>query len=210
MYQFNEEHYTVDLAYHQACASAPPGNCSGSKPIRDMWTSWQARRIHTDTEYDGHPLLSLWSGYIVHLPFYTVHSFNSDPTYQSLLRSHWLADWDWYNKTTYAGQRGRYGLGAGTSPPWCTEGAGYVADRINQGTSHCRLYSPYITAGYLPVAPDLITEQLLQLMEDGETVLRVPGTPHHVLWRKAMLDPGWSGHITLVDISSELFGLSTR
>jgi hypothetical protein len=30
-----------------------------------------------------------------------------------------------------------------------------------------------------------------------------------VLWRKPLLDPGFNGHITMVDFSSELFGMST-
>ena len=57
--------------------------------------------------------------------------------------------------------------------------------------------------------------QLLDLLHDGEAVLPVPGTEHVVLWRKAMLDPGWptsggeSARLTMVDFSSELLGLST-
>ena len=51
--------------------------------------------------------------------------------------------------------------------------------------------SPCVTAGYLPNAPDVIIPQLMNLLHDGEAVLRVPFTPLHVLWRKAMLDPGW-------------------
>ena len=49
--------------------------------------------MHTDNSYDGHPLLSMWSSYLVHLPYYLVHTFNSDPTYQKLFKSHWEADW---------------------------------------------------------------------------------------------------------------------
>merc|ERR1712083_550600 len=135
---------------------------------------------------------------------------NSDATYNELLKSHWLADWAYYNATTFAGERGRYGLGAGTSPKWCTEGKGYISDQINGG-SHCRIISPYIIAGYLPVAPELIKTQLLELLADGETVYQVPNSPYSVLWRKSMLDEKWEGGygITMVDFSSELFGLST-
>ena len=84
--------------------------------------------------------------------------------------------------------------------------------------SQCRIYSPYITAGYLPAAPELITRHLLELLADGDAVFSVPGTPHHVLWRRSMLDPGWNNNnnetttpveITMVDVSSLLFGLST-
>jgi hypothetical protein len=42
-------------------------------------------------------------------------------------------------------------------------------------TAHCRTYSPYITAGYLPNDPDGIKQQLLALLADGEAVLRVSG-----------------------------------
>ena len=69
-------------------------------------------------------------------------------------------------------------------------------------------------AGYLPAAPEVIKPQLLQLLAAGESVYPVPNTScaeHKVLWRKSMLHPGWSqGYgLTMVDFSSELFGLST-
>ena len=130
----------------------------------------------------------------------------------------------YYNITANAGGRGRYGLGAGPSPAWCSGGASYIADRIGQqgtlatGMSQCRIYSPYITAGYLPAAPEAITQHLLQLLADGDAVFSVPGTPYHVLWRRSLLDPGWNNNnnetttpveITMVDVSSLLFGLST-
>jgi hypothetical protein len=78
----------------------------------------------------------------------------------------------------------------------------------------------YITAGYLPAAPGLITRHLLEMLADGEAVFSVPNTSFHVLWRKSMLDPSWNNNnnnnnhnkpveITMVDFSSLLFGLST-
>ena len=43
-----------------------------------------------------------------------MHAFNSDAVYQQLFRSHWLAEWAQYNSSQYyAGDDGRYGLGAG-------------------------------------------------------------------------------------------------
>jgi hypothetical protein len=54
------------------------------------------------------------------------------------------------------------------------------------------MYSPYVTAGYLSLGgevQELILAQLLNLMADGQTVVAVPGTPYHILWRKSMLDP---------------------
>jgi len=201
-YQFNEEHYTFWFA-----SLAAPQNTA----IQTMWKHWQGRREHPNHEYAGHKLLSTWSGYIVHLPFYTTQSFNSDEAYRSMLKSHWLADWAYYNATTFAGERGRYGLGAGTTPPWCSEGHAYLADRINNSLSHCRMISPYILAGYLPVAPEVIQSQLLELLADGEAVYQVPNSEYVVMWRKSLLDEKWAGGygITMVDFSSELFGLST-
>ena len=75
-------------------------------------------------------------------------------------------------------------------------------------------------AGYLPVAPDVIKGHLLDLLATGEAVLPVSGTDTFVLWRKSLIEPGWSpvpkagakdaGYgITLVDFAAELFGLST-
>jgi len=66
-----------------------------------------------------------------------------------------------------------------------------------------------VVAGYLPAAPAQIKQQLLQLLEDGESVLAVPNSTWHVLWRKPLLDPKINSHLTVVDFSSELCGLST-
>ena len=39
-YNFNEEHHTVDFAYHAACPSGEP--CANTA-ISAMWRRWQAR-----------------------------------------------------------------------------------------------------------------------------------------------------------------------
>lgn len=215
-YQFNEEHYTIWFAFEQACGKQPQGHCSNTA-IETMWSKWMGRRLHPDHTYAGIPLLSTWSGYVVHLPYYTSHSFNSDAAFTQLFRNHWLADWTYFNVTQEAGERGRYGLGAGPTPAWCTEGERYIADRLDNGSkSHCRIYSPYITAGYMPAAPAIIKSQLLDVLADGDAVVPVPQTDTFVLWRRSMLDQGWPSHtdgatarFTMVDFSSELFGLST-
>lgn len=209
LYEYDEEHYAVWYAYQSACSGYAAGGCP-NKAIETMWSKWQGRRNKPNHAYGGHPLMTMWSGYVLQLPYYTTHPFNSDPVYTALFRESWSADWQYYNNTRHAGERGRYGLGAGPTPAWCSGGATYVADQIGQGSSYCRVYSPYILAGYLPAAPNVIASQLVDLLADGESVLQVPGTPYHVLWRKAMLDRSWtSPWITMVDFSSLLFGLST-
>ena len=236
LYEFDEEIYAVYKAYVQACVIGGGGNGGGdgkpqggcaNKAIETMWTTWQGRKHKPNHIFDGHPLMSLWSGYMLQFPYFTIAPFNSDPTYVELYKQSWLADWAYFNSTDQRlGARGRYGLGAGPSPQWCSGGAAYIADRIGQkgtlptGMSQCRIYSPYITAGYLPAAPEVITRHLLELLADGEAVFSVPGTPHHILWRRALLDPGWNNNnnndtgvapveVTMVDLSSLLFGLST-
>ena len=39
-YEYSELHYTVDLAFHQACPEAVPEECA-NKPIGRMWAAWQ-------------------------------------------------------------------------------------------------------------------------------------------------------------------------
>ena len=68
-------------------------------------------------------------------PYYTVAPVNSDPIYETLFKQSWLADWAYYNNTANA-VRGRYGLGAGPSPEWCSGGAAYVADRTSPGNRY--------------------------------------------------------------------------
>lgn len=185
----------------------------GQPGIERMWASWQGRRLHPNTMYNGHELLSVWSSYLVHLPFYMTHSFNSDDAYVELFQSHWKADVEYYRSEAMSSGDHRYGLGAGPTAQWCS-GVGYEADKIHLsgpvGVNHCRMFSPYAVAGYMPAAPQLIEQQLLQLLADGETVLQVPDSENYILWRKSLLDKGWSSHVTLVDFSSELFGLSTK
>ena len=66
----------------------------------------------------------------------------------------------------------------------------------------------------MPADPTTIKQDVLDLLADGETVLEftVGDADYHILWRKSMLNPmDWTqGYgITMVDFSSELFGLST-
>lgn len=213
-YTFDEEHYTIDLAYRKGCNGQPLGQCK-NKALETMWQKWQGRRLHMNQHYaDGnqtYDILSAWSGYIVHLPFYTSYSFNSDSAYQHAFHAHWKVDWLFYNSSTHQGERGRYGMGAGPTPNRdCNGGSGYFADRLND-LWPCRMYSPYVVAGYLPAAQDIIKPQLLNLMEDGETVLPLSGSDAFVLWRKSMIYEGFTqGYgVTLVDFASELWGLST-
>jgi len=210
-YDYNEEHYTVWLAYVKACRGQPRGQCS-NQYIQRMWRKWQDRRLHPNKQYGNHKLLSLWSSYVVQLPFYLVHPFISDQAFNQLFASHWAADWEYYNDS-YMGRRGMYGLGAGPQKQSCN-GKLYEADKIDAfrlAGGGCRMYSPYSVAGYMPVAPDVIKSQILQLLADGETVLPVHDTSYQILWRKSVVDPDWKqGYgVTLVDFSSELFGLST-
>jgi len=210
MYDFNEMMPALWLSYKFVCGSQPKGKC-GNVPLQNAWEAWEARPSHPDLEYEKHTLLSLWSSYIVQIPYYTVHAFNSNPQYEKLLRNAWLADWGNYKSSAYYAGDHRYGLGAGPDIEWCS-GTTYQADRLetNPNMTGCRTWSPYATAGYLAVAPDTIKPQLLQLLAEGETVLPF-WSDYHILGRKSMIDPSWneSSWITMVDISSELLGLST-
>jgi hypothetical protein len=127
-YNYNEEHYTVWLAHEYSKAK----NGGVAYPaIERMWTAWNDRKEHPNRHYNGHDLLSKWASYIVHLPYYMVNPFNSDSDFQNLFKSHWLADKDYHSsKYFYAGERGRYGLGAGPTQQWCA-GSGYESDNIN-------------------------------------------------------------------------------
>jgi hypothetical protein len=218
-YDFSELHYTVWLAYSRVCAGAVPGACADAA-IEAMWTAWQGRRLHPDLAYRGHPLLSDWPSYIVHLPFYASHAFNADGNWSALFTSHWAADREYFGTPAYfAGEQGRYGLAAGPTDKWCSaKDTDYEADMLagdsaRVGAQGCRLFSPYAVAGYLPAAPATVTADLLALIAAGETVLAVdsfvPGD--FVLLRKSLLEGNFSqgGRVTMVDFASELFGLST-
>jgi len=206
-YGFNEEHYTIWLAYEHTCGGQPAGRCN-HPGIERMWQAWQARRNHPDEEYAGIKLLSTWSSYIVHLPYYTVYPFNSDPVYQTLFKNHWLVDREYYASSSAFAGGVRYGLGAGPTQEWC-QGLPYFADRLHSDGG-CRTWSAYSMAGYMPAEPKVITSHLLELLAQGEAVMQVPGTSYFILQRKSLLNIDWvEDTFTLVDFVSELYGLST-
>ena len=226
-YGYSELHYTVDLAFHQACAGKRADECA-NKPIGRMWAAWQKRKhlpIHNYTAPDGtvYPLLSMWPSYIVHLPYFSTNSFNSDPTWSELFNSHWRADLAYYNSSAYfGGDGGRYGLAAGFTDAQCSaKGGGYEADMIvNKGSSQdvpgaqgCRLFSPYAVAGYLPANPELIAAHLLELLAAGEAVpcrFGCMSNTDFMMLRGSLLKPAFNinNGVSMVDFASELFGLA--
>lgn len=226
-YEFNGEYFPqVWVAYLQICGSFPEGQCP-NKPIENMWKAWNGRRFHPQFEYQGHKLLTMYAAYHVQLPFYLMHAVNSDPEYQKLIHSHWLADMAFYNSSAYyAGERGRYGMGAGPVDSWCVKTGWtqchdthepaicYLMDGLlynAPGQQHCRTYSPYHVVGYLPTATDTIVPHVLDLLADGDAVLPV-GETYNVLWRKSLVDPSYvqGFGITNIDFASETFGLAAH
>ena len=82
---------------------------------------------------------------------------------------------------------------------------------------HCAALSANIVAGNVPVNSTLIQQQLLLLLEDGETVEPSPGANHAVLWRESLLDSkigvstsqGRDSRITIVGLAPSLMGLAS-
>lgn len=207
----NEELLAVSISYEKVCGTQQSQKCSLAA-IEQMWGQVIGRRFHPEVNFSGYNLLTRWPSYSVQIPYYMVHAFNTDPTFSNLFRDQWLAEWAQYNSSVYYGDSSRYGLGAGPEMTWCSGHeyfAAQLTDDANKGG--CRTWSPYAVAGYLPAEPETIKEHLLQMLANGEATLQVPNTDYHVLWRKSMIDPAknWSNYITMVDIASELWGLST-
>lgn len=214
-FYYDEMIWIAELAFQQACGKQPAGQCN-NKPIERMWAAWQGRRNHLWYYWGGQGLLTTWPSFLLQLPFYLVHAFNSDPVYVELFSRQWQAEWNYYKSDAFhAGEDGRYGVGAGPTMEWCA-GAKYTADMIANWTDgsqqHCRMYSPYAVAGYLPASPSVIQEHLLALLSSGEAVYPLVDSDLFVLWRKSLLDPSWAQPdwgITLVDFAAEFYGLST-
>jgi len=243
MYQFNEEHHAVHLAYQQACGHQAPGECD-NEAIELMWNRWQGRRLHPTVSYKGNKgfkgnqgfnVSSTWASYVAQLVYYTSQSFNSDPDWMNLFVQGWEADRLFYKQHYYQGMRGRYGLGEGPEEEWCSESAsGYAATNlvavdgtltpgkrkgIRKGArKHCLMYSANVVAAWLPARSGLVKHQLLELLEDGETVVPVAGTDLAVLWRSSLLSPsgpsgtqkqGAAARLTLIDLIPELLGIAS-
>lgn len=219
-YPFSEVHYSVWLAYSKVCFGYTPGSCPAPQ-LEAMWEAWQGRRTAPNFAYAGLPLLSDWSSYIVHLPYYASHSFNSDPLWVALFQNHAAADARYYaSRSFYQGSKGRWGLGAGPTDPWCSaKGGGYEADMLEgdapatAGAQGCKLFSPYAVAGYMPANPEQVTGDLLALLAAGDTVVAVDSfvAGDYVVLRRSFIEPQWdqTQYISLVDFSSELAGLAT-
>lgn len=229
-YYYSEMHWFFWMGYHAGCGSSSDGNTSSApvpctnEAIAEMWEAFQGRRHRLDYTYGGQQLLTLWPSYVTQLPYYLIHPFNSDPAYNAVFKAQWLAEWAYYNSSGfYAGDDGRYGLGAGPTPAWCAGGTTYIADRMTNATDQqaCRMYSPYAVAGYAPVEPETIQRHLLALLATGESVVPITdadtGLRYEILWRKSLLqqDPlitcawGTQCGITEVDFAAEFFGLAS-
>ena len=231
MYQFTEEHNAVYLAYQQACGSQRPGECD-NEAIELMWNRWQGRRLNPSQFYQGFNVSSTWSSYVTQLVYYTSQSFNDDPGWMNLYVQGWEADRLFYKQHYFQGLRGRYGLGKGPEEEWCSEAeAGFAATRMvsvagtltpgkrkgirKSGRKHCQVYSADVVAAWLPARSGMIKHNLLELLEDGETVVPLAGTDLAVLWRSSMLDPvnsfttGHAARLTLIDLIPEMFGIAS-
>ncbi len=231
MYQFTEEHNAVYLAYQQACGSQRPGECD-NEAIELMWNRWQGRRLHPSEFYKGFNVSSTWASYVTQLVYYTSQSFNSDPGWMNLYVQGWEADRLFYKQHYYQGLRGRYGLGEGAEEEWCSEAeTSFAATRMvsvagtltpgkrkgirMHGRKHCQVYSGNVVAAWLPARSGMIKHNLLELLEDGETVVPLAGTDLAVLWRSSLLDPvnsftkGHAARLTLIDLIPELFGIAS-
>ena len=83
------------------------------------------------------------------------------------------------------------------------------------GRKHCQVYSGNVVAAWLPARSGMIKHNLLELLEDGETVVPLAGTDLAVLWRSSLLDPvnsftkGHAARLTLIDLIPELFGIAS-
>merc|ERR1712232_1506681 len=85
-YTFNEMMTTMWLSYNYGCDKTKndPNVACNNTELETAWKAWQGRRPHPSYNYFGYPLLSDWSAYIVQIPYYTSHAFNSDPEYMKL------------------------------------------------------------------------------------------------------------------------------
>jgi len=210
-YPYSEEITAAWLAVSEVCGHKGQEKCSMPAMV-DMWKKVIGRVQHPNIEFMGYKMATKWSAYLMQLPFYTVHPANTEEKFLEAFKNQWLADWADYNSSVFYGDSSRYGIGAGPDMTWCS-GVEYLADQYTDDPNDgkCRTWSPYSVAGYLPAAPEVIKQHLLQMLANGEATIRVPGTDYHVLWRKSIIDPAmnWTSYITMVDLAGELFGLST-
>jgi len=107
------------------------------------------------------------------------------------------------------------GLAAGPTMKRCA-GVSYIADRLwdeaekPAWSPNCRTWSPYATAGYMPVDPTHISGTIVKMLGTGEAVTTFTdtgGKQRFILNRRSLLYVDFEPYQTLVDISEEMFGL---
>lgn len=147
-----------------------------------------------------------------------VHPFASKKDYQEEMLNAMKADSAWWADRTELETLGKksyeWGTGAGVGAP----ASKYMVDRIclpqNVNTSkdqnQSRNVSPHVMAGFSPVAPERVRQDILSMYKDSRDVGKVdlePGVT--ILWKYSYSDLSWKPNkVEGVDYSCMVFGLA--
>ncbi len=137
-----------------------------------------------------------------------VHGFSNNPEFLQQMKNAALTDKAWWNDQDLEGKQDyEWGTGAGINL------RGYSADKIYLdklgNTNH--IVSPHILAGFGPVIPNIVREDLIKMYRDDRLLGRFELEPSfEVLWRYSYKNTKWKAKsIQGVDFSTMLFGLSS-
>lgn len=137
-----------------------------------------------------------------------VHGFSNNPEFLQQMKNAGLTDKAWQNDQKLEGKQDyEWGTGAGANLK------GYTADKIyidKLGNTNY-IVSPHILAGFGPVLPNIVREDLIKMYRDDRLLGRFELDPgFEVLWRYSYKDTKWKAKgIQGVDFSTMLFGLSS-
>ncbi len=137
-----------------------------------------------------------------------VHGFSNNPEFLQQMKNAALTDKAWWNDQKLEGKQDyEWGTGAGLNI------RGYTADKIyiDKLGNPNYIVSPHILAGFGPVIPNIVREDLIKMYRDDRLLGRFELEPGiEVLWRYSYKQKRWKAKsIQGVDFSTMLFGLSS-
>ncbi len=220
---YNEYMIVAWMAYNQAETD--------DAPAVQLWdlhyksTSTLDKAVYVDDNNNSYPVLSIntrrfTSMFTFIFNYAFVHSFSNSSEYMDAMYNAAMADKAWWNDCDVDVEKQSYEWGTGAGSAFKDEDhtkRAYSADRIHmRGDDYNKgnlqfIVSPHILAGFSPVKPVEVRNDLLAMYKDERGMARYEIEPgKELLWRYSYLDKDWRARsIEGVDFSCMLFGLAS-
>ncbi len=220
---YNEYMIVAWMAYNQAETDDDPAvqlwNLHYASP------STLSKATYIDDYGNSYPVLSVnttrfTSMFTFIFNYALVHHFSDSPDYMDAMFNAAMADKAWWNDCDVDVEKQSYEWGTGAGSAFKDDDhtrRAYSADRIYMRGANYNKYnkqfivSPHIVAGFSPVKPVEVRDDLLAMYKDARGMARYEIEPgKEVLWRYSYLDKDWRATtIEGIDYSCMLLGMAS-